>query len=224
LNSSTRIRTYLVFEIALDQYLHNDSYAFQYSNDFTFLLIDKLPMHLKPPTIWLSKFLYSSLVGSFMVSQQMFWYPKGTRTITRWTNHLDSTSVILGLHMRYIIDNLMNESLSFRTILTKVTFVTVSVASLILYSTCFVLVLPLGAFILSHVIVKCHCKTFAALSRSSNFFVKTGLSGLPNRTLWFSHTCFDASSFGQSAILWPFSLQAKHLLWYKLVYLLESFA
>jgi hypothetical protein len=27
LNSSTRIITYLVLEIALDQYLHNDSYA-----------------------------------------------------------------------------------------------------------------------------------------------------------------------------------------------------
>jgi hypothetical protein len=60
--------------------------------------------------------------------------------------------------MRYIIDNLMNESLSFWTILTKVTFVTVSVASLILYSTCFVLVLPLGTFILSHVLVKCTLK------------------------------------------------------------------
>jgi hypothetical protein len=42
--------------------------------------------------------------------------------------------------MRYIIlDNLMNKSLSLRTILTKVTVVTVSVASLMLDSTYFVL-------------------------------------------------------------------------------------
>jgi hypothetical protein len=34
-----------------------------------------------------------------------------------------------------IIDNLINESLSFRTILTKVTFVMASVANLILDST-----------------------------------------------------------------------------------------
>jgi hypothetical protein len=38
--------------------------------------------------------------------------------------------------MRYInFDNLMNESLSFRTILTKVTFVTISVAYLMLDPT-----------------------------------------------------------------------------------------
>jgi hypothetical protein len=67
--------------------------------------------------------------------------------------------------VRYIIiDNLMNESLSFRTILTKVTFVTVSVVSLMLDSTCFVLGLPLGTFILAHVLVKCHIKAFVALS------------------------------------------------------------
>jgi hypothetical protein len=40
--------------------------------------------------------------------------------------------------MTYIIDNL-NESLSFWAILTKVTLVTASVASLMLDSTCFVL-------------------------------------------------------------------------------------
>jgi hypothetical protein len=56
--------------------------------------------------------------------------------------------------MRYIIDNLMNESLSFRIILTKVIFVTISVESLMLDSTCFVLELPLGTFILTHVLVK----------------------------------------------------------------------
>jgi hypothetical protein len=63
-----------------------------------------------------------------------------------------------------IIDNLMNESLSFMTILTNVTFVTASVASLILDSTCFVLALPLGNFILAHVLVKCHLEVFVALT------------------------------------------------------------
>jgi hypothetical protein len=58
----------------------------------------------------------------------------------------------------------MNESLSFRTILTKVTFVTVSVASLMLGSTCFVFLLPLGTFILAHVLAKCHLEAFVALS------------------------------------------------------------
>jgi hypothetical protein len=57
----------------------------------------------------------------------------------------------------------MNESLSFRTILTTVTFITESVASLILDSTCFVLGLSLGTFILAHVLVKCHLKAFVAL-------------------------------------------------------------
>jgi hypothetical protein len=60
-----------------------------------------------------------------------------------------------------IIDNLMNESLSFRTILTKVTFIMASVASLMLDSTCFVL--GLGTFILAHVLVKCHFEAFVAL-------------------------------------------------------------
>jgi hypothetical protein len=80
--------------------------------------------------------------------------------------------------MRYIIDNLMNESLSFRAILTKVTFVMASVASLMLDSTCFVLGLPLGSFILDHVLVKCHFVAFVALSRSSRIFCR-------NQTLWF---------------------------------------
>jgi hypothetical protein len=57
--------------------------------------------------------------------------------------------------MRYIIiDNLMNESLSFRAILTKVIFVTVSVASLMLDFTYCILGLPLGTFILTHVPLK----------------------------------------------------------------------
>jgi hypothetical protein len=66
--------------------------------------------------------------------------------------------------MRYInSDNLMNESLSFRTILTKVTFVTTSVAYLMLDSTCFVLGMSLGTFILAYVLVKCHIEAFVAL-------------------------------------------------------------
>jgi hypothetical protein len=57
--------------------------------------------------------------------------------------------------MRYIIiDNIMNEILSFRAIFNKVTFVTASVASLMLDSTCFILRLPLGTFILAHVRLK----------------------------------------------------------------------
>jgi hypothetical protein len=62
-----------------------------------------------------------------------------------------------------IIDNLMNESLSFRTILTKVIFVVASIASLMLDSTYFVLGLPLGNFIIAHVLVKCHLEAFVAL-------------------------------------------------------------
>jgi hypothetical protein len=137
-----------------------------------------------PPYDWqsfiVSQFIYNlikqvwypSLVGSFMVSQQVFWYPNGTRTIIRSTNYLYSTSVILGSHIRYkIIDNLMNESLSFRTILTKVTLVTASVVGLILNSTCFVLGFPLATFILAHVLAKCHFEVFVALSRR-NFLSK----------------------------------------------------
>jgi hypothetical protein len=73
--------------------------------------------------------------------------------------------------MRYIIiDNVMNENLRFRTILTKVTFVTTSIASLMLDSTCFVLGLLLGTFILAHVLVMCHLEVFVAQSRSSRVF------------------------------------------------------
>jgi hypothetical protein len=122
-------------------------------------------MHLNLPTTWSSKFWYPSLVGSFMVSQQVFWYPNAMRTIIRWTNHLYSAS--------------MDERLSFRTILTKMTFVTISVASLMLDSTCFILGLPLGTFILAHVLVKCHFKAFVALSKSSVIFCW-------NQILWFA--------------------------------------
>jgi hypothetical protein len=87
--------------------------------------------------------------------------------------------------MRYIIDNIMNESLSFRTILTKVTFVMTSVASLMLDSTCFVLGLPLGNFILAHVLVKCTLKPLLHCPDVLEFSVKIGLSGLPNQTLRF---------------------------------------
>jgi hypothetical protein len=169
----------LSLRFALDQCLHDDIYAWQYSNDSTFLFFDKLPMHLKIPITWLSKFLYANLVGSFMVSKQVFWYSNGMRTNLRWTNHLCSTSVIVEFHMRYIIiDNLMNGSLSFRVILTKMTFVTTSVASLMLNSTYFDIGLPLGTFILAHVLIKCHFEAFVALFRSSDFFCQ-------NRILWF---------------------------------------
>jgi hypothetical protein len=181
LNSSTRISTYPIHEIALGQYLHNGSYAWQYSNDSIFLLIAKLPMHFKPPTTWSSKFWYPSLIGCFKVSQQVFWYPNGMWTITRWTNHLDSASVILGLHIRYIIiDNLMNESLSFRTILTKVTFVTTSVASLILYSTCFVLDCLLLLSFLQMYLSSATLKPLLHSLEVLEFSVKTELSDLPN--------------------------------------------
>jgi hypothetical protein len=60
-------------------------------------------------------------------------------------------------------DNLINESLSFRTILTKVTFVMASVTYLMLDPTCFVLGMPLGTFIFPHVLVKCHLEAFVAL-------------------------------------------------------------
>jgi hypothetical protein len=72
LKSYTWISIYLVLEIALDQYLHNGSYTWQYSNESIVLLIVKLSMHLNPPTNWSSKLWYSSLVSSFKVSQQVF--------------------------------------------------------------------------------------------------------------------------------------------------------
>jgi hypothetical protein len=66
--------------------------------------------------------------------------------------------------MRYInFDNLMSESLSFRIIVTKVTFVMASVAYLMFDPTCFVLGMPLDTFILPHVLVKCHLEAFVAL-------------------------------------------------------------
>jgi hypothetical protein len=136
-------------------------------------------MHLNPPTTWSSKFCYPRLVGSFMISQQVFWYPNGMKTITRWINHLGNVSVILGFHMRYInFGNHMNKSLSFRTILTKVTFVTAYVTYLMLDPTCFVLGMTLVTFILAHVLVKCHFGAFVALSRSFGIFCR-------NRTLQF---------------------------------------
>jgi hypothetical protein len=60
-----------------------------------------------------------------------------------------------------------------------VTFVTASIASLMLDSTCFVLGLPLSTFILAHVLFKCHLEAFVALSRSSEIFCQ-------NRILWFT--------------------------------------
>jgi hypothetical protein len=62
--------------------------------------------------------------------------------------------------------------LNFRIIFTKMTFVTVSVVSLMLESTCFILGLSLGTFILAHMLVKCHFKASVALSRSSGIFCR----------------------------------------------------
>jgi hypothetical protein len=56
-----------------------------------------------------------------------------------------------------------------------------------------------------------------------SFSTEIEYSGLPNRAVQFWQTWFDTSSFEQSAILWHFSLQLKHLLWDKLLYLLEDF-
>jgi hypothetical protein len=73
----------------------------------------------------------------------------------------------------------MNERLCFRTILTKITFFMVSVASLMLDFTFFVLGLHLDTFILAHLLVKCHFKAFVTLSRSFKIFCR-------NRILQFA--------------------------------------
>jgi hypothetical protein len=52
------------------------------------------------------------------------------------------------------------------------TFVTASVAGLMLDSTCFVHRLPLSTFIFAHVLVKCYFKAFVALSRSFGIFCR----------------------------------------------------
>jgi hypothetical protein len=88
--------------------------------------------------------------------------------------------------VRYInFDNLISESLSFRTILTKVTFVTLSVAYLMLDPTCFIIGMPLGTFILPHVLVKCHLEALLHCPEVLKFYAETGYSGLPNRTVQF---------------------------------------
>jgi hypothetical protein len=99
LNSSIRIITYLVLEIVLDQYLHNDIYTWQYINDSAFLWLTSFQCISNPLKAWSRKFWYPNLVGSFTVSQRVFWYTNGMR---------DSANVILGSHKRHIIiDNLM---------------------------------------------------------------------------------------------------------------------
>jgi hypothetical protein len=179
-NSSTRISIYIVLEIALSQICIKVRTLDDIVMIPFFCLIVKLLMHLNLPITWSRKFWYPSFIGSFMVIQQVSLYPNTTMTITRWANHLYSASVNFGSQVRYIIiENLINESLSFRTILTKVAFVMTSVASLMLDSTCFVLGLPLGIFILAHVLVKCHFEAFVALPWSSKNFCQ-------NRVLWFA--------------------------------------
>jgi hypothetical protein len=83
------------------------------------------------------------------------------------------------------IDILKNESLSFKTILTKVTFITTSVESLMLDPTCFVLRLSFGTFIFAYELVKCRFEAFVALSRVLNFSAKTEYSDFPNWTVQF---------------------------------------
>jgi hypothetical protein len=63
-------------------------------------------------------------------------------------------------------------SLSFRIILTNVTFVTTSVASLILDSSCFVFGFPFSASTLGHVSLKCCFEVFVALSSGSEIFCR----------------------------------------------------
>jgi hypothetical protein len=82
-NSSTRISTYLFLEIALGQIcikVHTLDDIVMISSS---CLIVKLSMYLKLSITLSRKFWYPSLVGSFMVSQQVFWYPNATMTITR---------------------------------------------------------------------------------------------------------------------------------------------
>jgi hypothetical protein len=178
-----------------------------------FSLIVKLPMHLNPPITWSSKFWYPSLVGSFMVSQQVFWYPNAMMTITRWANHIYSASVNFGSQVSYIIiDNLMNESLSFRTILTKVTFVRASIASLMLDSTCFVFGLHLGTFILAHVLVKWHLEAFVALHWSSKIFCQNQILQFTKPGSLVLTDLLWSFVFWTDSYIVAFSLQPKHIL------------
>jgi hypothetical protein len=103
-------------------------------------------------------------------------------------------------------------SLNFRIILTNVTFVTTSVASLILDSSCFVFGFPFSASTLGHVSLKCCLKYLLHYLVVLKFSAETESFGLSNWTLRFWQICFVVSSFGHATILWPFSLQAKHLL------------
>jgi hypothetical protein len=52
------------------------------------------------------------------------------------------------------------------------TFITTSVACLMLDCTCFVLGLPLGILILAHILFKCHFDAFVALSKGSGIFYR----------------------------------------------------
>jgi hypothetical protein len=118
----------------------------------------------------------------------------------------------------------MNESLSFRTILTKVTFVTASVAYLMLDPTCSVLRLPLGTFIFAHVLVKCHLETFVALSWISKIFYLNPILRFAKPDSPILTDSLQNFFFGHTTILWHFSLQPKYILWDKLLCLLEGFA
>jgi hypothetical protein len=72
----------------------------------------------------------------------------------------------------------MNESLSIRTILTKVTFLMANVASLMFDSICFVFGLPFGTFILAHVLSSATLKHLLHCSEVLKFSIKTGFDRL----------------------------------------------
>jgi hypothetical protein len=117
----------------------------------------------------------------------------------------------------------MNEILSFSIILTKINFVTANVASLIIDSTCFVLGLPFVIFILTHILVKCHLKTFITLSWGSKIFWRNQILRFAKPDSPVLTDLLQSFFFGHTTILWYFSLQPNHLLWDKLLYLLKSF-
>jgi hypothetical protein len=79
----------------------------------------------------------------------------------------------------------MNEGLSFRTIVTKVTFVMASVVNLMLGFTCLVLGLLVSTFIFAHVLVKSTLKPSLHCLEVLKFCAETGYSGLPNWTIRF---------------------------------------
>jgi hypothetical protein len=104
-----------------------------------------------------------------------------------------------------------------------VTFVTAGVASLMLDSTCFVLGSSLGTFILAQVLVKCHFEVFVALSKGSEIFCRNRILRFVKPDSPILIDLFRCFFFWIVNYIMAFSLQAKHILWDKLLCLLESF-